>query len=302
MAPAVVAIKLSCSFNWIAIDHDVRCAASIGCRIPDPMSPALPCSLHCPPAASPRRLAMQRTAPSHRSSARRAAGGRATPAAAVAAAAGGEQAQGAAAASGPMPKAQWRTCRRCKQQFDPADNGPGSCRYHSALWTGGEISKVGCGGAGDGRATIPACRHACSITCRIAPAGLWLLPTERRARTPAAGGDGTNGAGPVSCLQLLRKPWSCMLQAWALPAFFVSQLLASSRKLSCRCPAAAAFGTGECGLQGMRARRPVGGRTGASKLPIHHGSLPVHCSCGAAQEDAPGCCTGRHVTYDDPDD
>lgn len=37
-----------------------------------------------------------------------------------------------------------RTCRRCKQQFDPAVNGPTSCRYHSALWTGGEISKASC--------------------------------------------------------------------------------------------------------------------------------------------------------------
>ena len=37
----------------------------------------------------------------------------------------------------------FRTCRRCKQQFDPAENHSGACNYHSALWTGGEISKVG---------------------------------------------------------------------------------------------------------------------------------------------------------------
>jgi hypothetical protein len=49
----------------------------------------------------------------------------------------------------PERKASMRTCRRCKQQFDPAANGPHSCRYHSALWTGGEVSKV--------RAAIAAC-------------------------------------------------------------------------------------------------------------------------------------------------
>ncbi len=34
------------------------------------------------------------------------------------------------------------TCRRCKQQFRRDDNSPNSCRYHPALFTGGEISKV----------------------------------------------------------------------------------------------------------------------------------------------------------------
>ena len=40
-----------------------------------------------------------------------------------------------------MPNAL-RTCRRCKQQFLPAENHRKACRYHSATWTGGEISKV----------------------------------------------------------------------------------------------------------------------------------------------------------------
>lgn len=42
----------------------------------------------------------------------------------------------------PAAAVQLRTCRRCKQAFDPSTNGPHSCRYHSALWTGGEVSKA----------------------------------------------------------------------------------------------------------------------------------------------------------------
>jgi hypothetical protein len=48
-----------------------------------------------------------------------------------------------AASLGPPAAVQTRTCRRCKQQFDPAINGMHSCRHHSAMYTGGEISKVG---------------------------------------------------------------------------------------------------------------------------------------------------------------
>ncbi|KAL4449047.1 hypothetical protein ABPG77_007764 [Micractinium sp. CCAP 211/92] len=39
--------------------------------------------------------------------------------------------------------------------------------------------------------------------------------------------------------------------------------------------------------------RAVAGRTGL---------IQFWDCCGAEQEDAPGCCMGRHVTYDDPDD
>ena len=48
-----------------------------------------------------------------------------------------------AATMGPLVAMQTRTCRRCKQQFDPATNDKHSCRHHSAMYTGGEVSKVG---------------------------------------------------------------------------------------------------------------------------------------------------------------
>ncbi|KAI7839146.1 hypothetical protein COHA_007149 [Chlorella ohadii] len=113
----------------------------------------------------------------------------------TAAAAAAAAAEAVAAQPNPSRAAHLRTCRRCKQQFDPATNTPGSCRYHSALWTGGEISK-------------------------------------------AYG--------------------------------FVRQSAAPEHQLAV-----------------------VMGRTGLVRF--------WDC-CGAEQEDAPGCCTARHVTYDDPDD
>ena len=49
-----------------------------------------------------------------------------------------------------------RTCRRCKQQFEPTNNGPQSCTFHSSNFTGGEISKVRCRSA---RATLTVAHH-----------------------------------------------------------------------------------------------------------------------------------------------
>ncbi|KAL4530828.1 hypothetical protein Ndes2526B_g09192 [Nannochloris sp. 'desiccata'] len=37
---------------------------------------------------------------------------------------------------------QPRTCRKCKQPFNPATNNDRACQYHSAIFTGGEISKA----------------------------------------------------------------------------------------------------------------------------------------------------------------
>ena len=73
-----------------------------------------------------------------------AAGGDAAPAAQPAAAPAGQQ----QAPPPPQQQPALRTCRRCKQQFDPEENGPGSCRYHSALWTGGEVAKASAAAAG----------------------------------------------------------------------------------------------------------------------------------------------------------
>lgn len=88
-----------------------------------------------------------------------------------------------------------RTCRRCKQTFDPAENHSSACRYHPQLWTGGEVSKA-----------IGFCRAS---------------------------------SDPQDQL------------------------------------------------------KAVVGRTGLIRF--------WDC-CGSEDEDAPGCCTGLHITYDDPDD
>ncbi|PSC70097.1 hypothetical protein C2E20_6422 [Micractinium conductrix] len=120
-----------------------------------------------------------------------AAGGDAAPAAQPAAAPAGQQ----QAPPPPQQQPALRTCRRCKQQFDPEENGPGSCRYHSALWTGGEVAKA-----------IGFCRESDQPEHQL---------------------------------------------------------------------------------------KAVFGRTGLVQF--------WDC-CGAELENAPGCCTGRHVTYDDPDD
>lgn len=38
-------------------------------------------------------------------------------------------------------KTEYRTCRNCKQPFDPKENGPQACQYHPDMYTGGEIGK-----------------------------------------------------------------------------------------------------------------------------------------------------------------
>lgn len=83
------------------------------------------------------------------------------PATSVAAAAVGSGGGAEPAAPQLQQRQGLRTCRRCKQQFEPATNGPSSCRYHSALWTGGEISKAsrvspGNVGAREERLLLPA--------------------------------------------------------------------------------------------------------------------------------------------------
>lgn len=45
-----------------------------------------------------------------------------------------------AAAAAPF---QMVTCKRCRQRFNPSDNTSSSCRYHPALYSGGEVAKVG---------------------------------------------------------------------------------------------------------------------------------------------------------------
>lgn len=188
--------------------------------LPLPLA-ALPAARH---SSRVRSRAMQQQA-SSRSGIGPAA---AAPRAAVAAA--------ASSSSGDLPpqtqqqqKAQLRTCRRCKQQFDPSTNGPASCRYHSALWTGGEVGKA--------RARA---RAVPALFAAVA-----LLPT----------------CPPV----LLRpRPSPLALQAYGF----------------CR---ASARPEDQLGA--------VMGRTGLVRF--------WDC-CGSEQEDAPGCCTGRHVTYDDP--
>lgn len=42
----------------------------------------------------------------------------------------------------PAPTTALRTCRRCHARFDPAANTPTSCRFHPAIYTGGEIAKA----------------------------------------------------------------------------------------------------------------------------------------------------------------
>ena len=37
---------------------------------------------------------------------------------------------------------QTTTCRRCKQQFVKEDNHAQACQFHTAIFTGGEISKA----------------------------------------------------------------------------------------------------------------------------------------------------------------
>lgn len=57
--------------------------------------------------------------------------------AADAAAAADAGAAEAAAAGGALC-----TCRRCKQSFRAAANGPRACRFHPALFSGGEVAKA----------------------------------------------------------------------------------------------------------------------------------------------------------------
>lgn len=37
--------------------------------------------------------------------------------------------------------ATMRTCRRCKQSFDPAENHSSACRFHPLNYSGGEVAK-----------------------------------------------------------------------------------------------------------------------------------------------------------------
>ena len=114
-----------------------------------------------------------------------------------------------AAASAPR-RPQLRTCRRCKQQFDPSDNPPSACRYHSALWTGGELSKA-CARASHAWAARaydllrappapplpqPPRLNPLPHTSHTTP-GHWLLSGEQRTRAPAAQRDGPHGAAAV---------------------------------------------------------------------------------------------------------
>lgn len=41
-----------------------------------------------------------------------------------------------------QPPQQQLTCRRCYQRFDTAANTRSSCRFHPAMYTGGEVAKV----------------------------------------------------------------------------------------------------------------------------------------------------------------
>ena len=62
-------------------------------------------------------------------------------------------------ASPPPPSPESRTCRRCKRRYVVADNHASACRFHPALYTGGEVSK------------------AIGFVRRSADPGDWLGPT-----------------------------------------------------------------------------------------------------------------------------
>ena len=143
---------------------------------------------------------------------------------------GGAAAAPAAAAAA----AQTRTCRRCKQQFDPSTNGKHSCRHHSAMYTGGEVSKV--------------CLMPSGRLCQVLQFDAGI------ARHSAGGG--------------------------------------CSRDVRCR-PFKPVQALGFCRASDRPEDqlRAVVGRTGLIRF--------WDC-CGAEEEEAPGCCASRHVTYDDP--
>jgi hypothetical protein len=52
----------------------------------------------------------------------------------------GAQAGGGGAAAAPGARL---TCRRCKCEFLEGANARGACRFHPAIYTGGEVAKVG---------------------------------------------------------------------------------------------------------------------------------------------------------------
>ena len=56
------------------------------------------------------------------------------------------------AAASAAATAATRTCRVCHSQYVEQDNHPAACRYHSANYSGGELSKVRCSGGRWGHA------------------------------------------------------------------------------------------------------------------------------------------------------
>eukprot|EP00668_Euglena_longa_P029957 GGOE01037348.1.p1 GENE.GGOE01037348.1~~GGOE01037348.1.p1 ORF type:complete len:246 (+),score=33.99 GGOE01037348.1:43-738(+) len=55
---------------------------------------------------------------------------------------GSSSAEGASDETAGAPTvSHWKTCRRCKQPFDPQRNGPSACTHHPGPWTGAEASK-----------------------------------------------------------------------------------------------------------------------------------------------------------------
>ena len=130
-------------------------------------------------------------------------------------------------------------CRRCKNAFNSAENHAEACRFHSSVFTGGEISKV----RGVWRRAlvctegVALCTHRWRYSTSISrslihprfpfqpalcshrrrrrrrPAGHRLLPSERGARGSVASGGRTHRAHPV--LGLLRRRGRG--RAWVLP-------------------------------------------------------------------------------------
>lgn len=191
----------------------------------------------------------------------------------------------AAAAPPPHPRApaSLRTCRRCKQQFDPATNGPSSCRYHSALWTGEARCSIvwQCRRAGNACFAITWLTSACGVVLLQEGRSARLTALCGRARRQSTswqlswGARGLCGERRLEPVLLLRLQVQACLTEWGST---------SDKQLPLGCA-------------GCQPLSPLFKECPPALLFCRFWDC-----CGAEDEDAPGCCTGRHVTYDDPDD
>ncbi len=165
------------------------------------------------------------------------------------------------------------------------------------------------------------CCCCCCCCCRGRNLqGLRLCAAERGARAPVGFRHGAHGACAVSrgMLVLRQIQYSCtMFVQWLRVHRACGELLVRFQmctKIVLVCPWwAARLGAavqpppavwcptwlGHCASSG-RNLSPC--RHTTCRPPTRSTIRRFWDCCGAEQEDAPGCCTGRHVTYDDPDD